>query len=472
MNPVVKKAFNLQRTFAILSLLAITVISSISGYFLFRYLSHHLLERDMIISAEFIQSVSLINNPDPFFKGEVSIRDNPQIEEFFNHITRIPDVLRATVYNTLGTVIWSDNKQIVGKRFTDNDELEQALTGKPVFARETVTGQDNIEKSEHSFLPDHVTEFVESYLPVWDYDHENVIGVLELYKAPTALFSALTRGKWLVFTISLLGGLLLYAVLFWVVRRASHTIDNQASELQNQINQLSDLLEQNKNLRNRIQHASSRAVEMNENFLRRVGAELHDGPAQSLGFALLRLDAIKQDNSGTEEQVSEFEQVRKSLDEALGEIRSLSAGLVMPELTQLSLRDSIEKVIRNHENRTEKKVEFNTSELPDYCPQPLKICAYRFIQEGLNNAHRHGNSEHISVSAKMDQSDLVITIQDDGPGFDIEHTHPSSGSGLGLLGLRDRIESLGGEFKVKSAIGERTQITAILPIQMEIFANA
>ena len=69
----------------------------------------------MIISAEFIQSVSLINNPDPFFKGEVSIRDNPQIEEFFNHITRIPDVLRATVYNTHGTVIWSDNKQIVGK---------------------------------------------------------------------------------------------------------------------------------------------------------------------------------------------------------------------------------------------------------------------------------------------------------------------------------------------------------------------
>ena len=154
-----------------------------------------------------------------------------------------------------------------------------------MFAREMGTDNGDNEKTEHSFLPDHITEFVESYLPVWDYKHENVIGVLELYKAPTALFNALSKGKWLVFIISLLGGLLLYAILFWVVRRASHTIDNQASELQNQIAQLSDLLEQNKNLRNRIQHASSRAVEMNENFLRRVSAELHDGPAQSLGLS-------------------------------------------------------------------------------------------------------------------------------------------------------------------------------------------
>ena len=354
MTSAVKNAFNLQRTFAVLAFLAITVISSISGYFLFRYLSHHLLERDMIISAEFIQSVSLINNPDPFFKGEVSIRDNPQIEEFFNHITRIPDVLRATVYNTNETVIWSDNKEIVGKRFTDNDELKQALTGKPVFALETKNDPDST-KSEHRFLPQHVTEFVESYLPVWDFEHNNVIGVLELYKAPTALFRALKRGKWLVFTISLLGGLLLYLILFWVVRRASHTIDDQASELQNQITQLSDLLEQNKNLRNRIQSASSRAVEMNENFLRRVGAELHDGPAQSLGFALLRLDAIKQksDAMADNDQASEFEQVRSSLSDALSEIRALSAGLVMPELTQLSLFESIEKLIRNHQRRTE-----------------------------------------------------------------------------------------------------------------------
>ena len=95
-------------------------------------------------------------------------------------------MLRATAYNTHGTVIWSDNKQIVGKRFTDNDELDQALSGRPVFAREMGTDNSDNEKTEYSFLPDHITEFVESYLPVWDYKHENVIGVLELYKKPTA----------------------------------------------------------------------------------------------------------------------------------------------------------------------------------------------------------------------------------------------------------------------------------------------
>ena len=416
----------------------------------------------MIISAEFIQSVAQINNPEPFFKGELKVKDNPQIEEFFNHITQIPDVLRATVYDTSQTIIWSDNKELVGKRFADNDELTLALTGTPVFARETKNNTDN-QKTEHRFLPDHVTDFVESYLPMWDADHETVIGVLELYKAPNALFKALDNGKKLVLTISSVGGGLLYLILFWVVRRASQTIDNQAQELQTQINQLSDLLKQNQHLRNRIQQASSRAVELNEQFLRRVGAELHDGPAQSLGYALLRLDSVKNE-SGLDDTKNEFKQIKDSLTDALTEIRTLSAGLVMPELTQLSLKEALLKVVRSHENRTENQVEVEISHLPEQTSLPLKICAYRFVQEGLNNAYRHAKGEDLRFTAVVENNSLILKISDHGEGFELNNLNPSKHSGLGILGLRERIESLGGEFSIKSQPGKGTDLWAKMPM--------
>jgi len=172
------KTFNLQRTFSILALSAITVISTISGYVLFRYLSEHLLQRDMIVSAEFIQSVAQINNPEPYFKGSNQISDRFEFEQFFRHITQIPDVLHATVYDTNQTIIWSDNSELIGKRFTDNVELDQALNGNIVFAREKL---DKTEKTEHLFLPNHVTEFVENYLPIWNSEKSSVIGVVELY---------------------------------------------------------------------------------------------------------------------------------------------------------------------------------------------------------------------------------------------------------------------------------------------------
>ena len=427
----------------------------------------------MIISSEFIQSVAQINNPEPFFKGELKVKGNPQIEEFFHHITTIPDVLRVTVYDTNQTIIWSDNKELVDKRFTDNNELIQALTGVPVFARESKNDFNN-QKIEHRFLPDDVSDFVESYLPMWDEGQTRVIGVLELYKAPDALFKALNHGKILVLTISLLGGGLLYLILFWVVRRASQTIDTQADELQNQISQLSELLKQNQELRNRTQQASSRAVELNEQFLRRVGSELHDGPAQSLGFALLRLDAIKKDSEtdDRENTSNEFEQIKSSLTEALSEIRSLSAGLVLPELTLLCLKELLTKVVRSHENRTESHVNFHMNNLPENCQLPLKICAYRFAQEGLNNTFRHAQGKNVEFSAKAENRSLELTISDQGKGFDLDNFESSKHSGLGLLGLRERIESLGGEFSIQSTPGKGTRVTAKMPLNPEFNGNA
>ena len=458
------KNANLQKTFAVLALIVISLISALSGYLVFRFMSQHLLERDMTVSADFVQSAAQFNNLEPYFKGSTRDSDREEIEKFFRNTSLIPDVLRAAVYDRNRTIIWSDDQRLIGRQFDDNEELEIALAGNPVFALEENEGA----KTEHQFLPEGISGFVENYLPIRSQQGE-VIGVIEIYKAPTALFASLARGRQLVIASSILGGIALFLALFWIVRRASVTIESQEEELKSRIRQLSELLDQNRTLRNRIQQASSRAVATNERFLRRIGSDLHDGPAQSIGFALLRLDAIRAsaNASATETLDDEFDRVRDALDSGLRDIRSLSAGLVVPELAKLSLVKLLQKVVGEHEQRAGGRVRVEVCKLPEDCALSIKICAYRFVQEGLNNALRHAPGATVTLQAECPDNQLLIRIGDDGPGFDPEQLLRASNQGLGLAGLRERIESLGGDFTIRSKPGEGTTITLSMPLESD-----
>jgi signal transduction histidine kinase len=131
----------------------------------------------------------------------------------------------------------------------------------------------------------------------------------------------------------------------------------------------------------------------------------------------------------------------------------------LPELECLSLEEALELAISNHERRSSTSVGFK---IPRDCPSvpaSIKTCVYRFVQEGLNNAFRHagGTGQHVSVSCDADM--LSVEVSDKGPGLAAANA-PSSESGLGLSGLRDRIESLGGSMLVRSAEGEGTRLRA------------
>ena len=421
--------WGLLRIFALSGFVSIIGISIVSGYIYFSFLQQNLLAREMAVSSEFIQSVSLISNPQAYFEGGTNIEDKRTVEAFFDHVIGIPDVFRATVFDADFQIIWSNDDKIIGKRFSDNDELKIAYSGKSIFSWGVT---DEYVKQEHAFLPDDVERFVESYIPVWDEKHERVIGVVELYKSPRALFEALNRGELLVATVSLLGGLILYLLLFWVVRTAHQLIETQ---------------------RARIKQASSRGVELNEQYLRRIGSELHDGPLQSIGFALLKLDSIYQSgNDSARSDKADFvviDKIQHALNDALQELRSLSAGLTIPELQELSAREAIAKVIERHESRTSTLVSHELHNLPENLSTPNKICLYRLVQEGLNNACRHGAGIDQRVDVSVQGSLLFLTISDGGPGMDVNDVSKiNDADHLGLRGMRERVESLGGDFQI------------------------
>src|SRR5690606_26909212 len=134
---------------------------------------------------------------------------------------------------------------------------------------------------------------------------------------------------------------LIFLALFATVYRASRTIDEQASALNSRVDELSQLLETNRTLHNRIQTATERAVARNERFLRRVGADRHDGPAQLVALASLKLDSdliLEEGGSATLRQ-HEVGAIRVILDDALREIRAICHGLVLPQLEGAGLSE-------------------------------------------------------------------------------------------------------------------------------------
>lgn len=436
--------WGLLQIFALSSFITIITISVVSGYIFFSFLRTNLLEHEISISSEFIQSVSLVNNPEGYFLGDSENGNKKDLEEYFQHIIGMPDVIGATAYNADLKIIWSSNSDLTGKTFTDNDELKMALTGIRLFNEGHTK---NHSKQEHDSMPEYVDNFIESYIPVWDTRLENVIGVVEIYKSPRGLYKTINEGRVLVIIVSLFGGIILYWILYWIVRTAHTIIESQ---------------------RERIKQATSRAVELNELHLRRIGSDLHDGPAQSLGYALLRLDSINDtsENEPDRTNTETFNKIQVALKDALQEIRDLSSGLVIPDLRDLSFKDALINLIKKHEKRTSTQVELSLGHIPDYVKISTKICIYRLVQEGLNNAAKYGRGMQQRAELTQVGTNLELVISDAGPGMspkDLEKVN--TGSQLGIRGMRERVESLGGSFHIYSENGTPgVRLQATLPI--------
>jgi signal transduction histidine kinase len=309
------------------------------------------------------------------------------------------------------------------------------------------------------------------YTPIRQHGSGQVVAVVEFYQRVDDLqreIDAAQRRSWLVVGVATL---IMYLLLAGFVQNASNTIIRQQTALHAHVTQLQQLLEQNERLHDRVRRAAARTTALNERVLRRISADLHDGPAQDLGLALLRLDHAMvrcgacQSAAPTQTADDNLEVVQSSLRRAMQEIRAISAGLGLPQLTTLSPLDVVERVVRTHERRTGTQVTLTTHNLPEDTGLPVKITLYRFVQEALTNAYRHagglGQATEVSYNAGM----LSITVCDHGPGIagaPIDECEQH----LGLIGMRERVESLGGVFQIDSVPGRGTNVSARVPVNV------
>jgi signal transduction histidine kinase len=248
-------------------------------------------------------------------------------------------------------------------------------------------------------------------------------------------------------------------------------IELQRSELQEKVERLHQLLEQNETLRHRLVLAATRSTALNERFLRRLSAELHDGPAQELGFALLKLDSGELNATAQhlpienrERYGQELERIQTAISRALSEMRAIASGMCLPELEHLSLVATLGRVIQTHKRRTQSDVTLLIERSPVEVPLPIKITAYRIVQESLTNAFKHGGGKDQTVRLLATPEEVLLEIIDHGPGFQLGNILERN-ERLGLVGMRERAESLGGTFQIISATGQGTQVSVTLPLR-------
>lgn len=373
-------------------------------------------------------------------------------------------IVTFKIWNSYSRIIYSTNPSVIGLIFPANKELARALGG------EITSRISDLREPENELERNEWNRLIETYSPVRQKGSDRIIAVAEFYQTVDDLQREITTAQTRSWLIVGAATVIMYILLVGMVRRGSDTISRQQAELHEKVAQLSNLLAQNQKLHERVRRAATRTTTLNERFLRRISAELHDGPAQDLGLALLQLDGVIascEDYAPVHSdgrQINEFlNTIQSSLEHALQEVRVISAGLQLPELDDLTLEETLIRVVRMHERRTDAKVSLNYNQLPEQSPLPVKITLYRLIQEALTNAARHGGVPNQQVRVRFEADNLNVLISDRGPGFDMSQV-AGQDDHLGLAGMRERVESLGGIFRLETKLDHGTRVIADLPL--------
>jgi signal transduction histidine kinase len=351
-------------------------------------------------------------------------------------------------------VLYSEDQSLVGEQFPIDPGLERARRGEVSADISTLDEPENVDERGR------FGRLVEVYAPVRQDNDGRVIAVNEFYLLPDALEADIHDVQLRSWAVVGALGLLAYLLLAGIVKRGSDTIRRQQSELQRR-------LDQNLRLHERVRQAAGRSTALNEQALRRISADLHDGPGQALALALLRLDALQTPCDGHEccaRSTTDFGTVQTAVRDALSELRAISAGLRLPELELLTIAEVAERAINDHERRSRVHASAHLEDLAHQAPLSVKIALLRTLQEALSNATRHGQGKDIQVDLARQSDTLVLTVSDRGPGFDPELVDRSGR--LGIAGMRERAELLGGSFEVQSAPGSGAQLKVCWPLSV------
>ncbi|MDB5539511.1 MAG: putative signal transduction histidine kinase [Devosia sp.] len=356
------------------------------------------------------------------------------------------------------TLVYSTNKEAVGERFPSH-HIASAAEGK-------VTGEfDFLDAVENATERRLHLPLVEIYAPLFREGTTRIIAVGEVYTDGRRLAGDLASIR--LISIGIVGAVTapMMLILFLMVRRTANLVTEYQSTLMRSVVEAKALAAQNYRLRRVADDARLEAANSNENLLARIGQDLHDGPIQLVSLLVLKLTdpASKKRaytcggpyDTGTEALTARI----------LDELRQISTGLVLPQLEGLTPNEILRLAVQNHEDATGSNVRHQIDELPADLAPPLTICLYRIVQEGLNNAFHHGKAVEQRVEVWADTEFVVITVSDGGPGLvESNPANPRSRTGLGIAGLRNRVEALKGTFEMISHCGIGTQIRAKLPV--------
>ena len=201
----------------------------------------------------------------------------------------------------------------------------------------------------------------------------------------------------------------------------------------------------------------------------KISRELHDELGQELTAINLNLNLIKSClPEGIDDKVNDrLNDTKQVVDNIMDQIHEISLELRPLMLDDLGLSEALKHFIEQFEKRTDIATQFNSSGLNHNLKSRIRINIYRVIQEALNNIAKHSQADKVEIHLSKNAQHLEVLIEDNGVGISRENeaTHSNNKNGMGILGMRERIESMHGEFNIESQKCEGTRIMIKIPLE-------
>ncbi len=466
---------SLSRQFLITSLPVVVLVVAVIGTLVAREVKNGVVNRVGGVTGLYVESFVASHAQTLLAADELTDQDRHELGKLLDNTPLGERIVAFKVWRPDGRILYSHSAEMIGRAFPIEDGLQTALEGR-VHSKISPLDSDENEVESGRWK-----ELIETYVPIHGDGTGKVIAVAEFYQPTDEVeleARVAQRNSW----GSVAGTVLtMYLSLFWLVHRGSRTIDRQREELRNKVTQLSGLVRQNEALHDRIRRAAFRSTTVNEQQLRQISSDLHDGPGQDMGLALMQIESLLHENRGarhahpatvttadtaappdTSATSATIDSVRASLKSALVDLRAICGGLRLPDIEPLTLTDVVNRAVRDYERKSGATVVQDVGITQEQGPLPVKIALYRLLQESLSNGFRHAAGAGQRVEIRTEGDSLVIRVADTGCGFD--PAVAALKGGQGLVGMRERAELLGGAFQVISSPRQGTVIHVNLPL--------
>ena len=216
----------------------------------------------------------------------------------------------------------------------------------------------------------------------------------------------------------------------------------------------------------RLRGLAGRLIYAQEEERSRLARELHDDLAQRLAVFAIDIGRLEQQLLDPPAPVrEELREMKNGIVRISQDVHSLSRQLHPSILDDLGLIKAVESECTSFSRREGIDIVFNHENIPRDIPKDISLSLYRIIQEGLTNISKHACAEHISVSLKGIDHDVLLSVQDDGIGFDSAEVKEKPG--LGFSSMRERARLIHGEFSIQSQPEKGTVISVRAPLTRE-----
>ena len=454
---------SLTTRFAVYSFLCIGLMTAVLWLVISNYLVKQILDREWQITAQLVRADVRKFLEDYDFIAQDRKSVGHKFVALLDRMRQLSVIVRFKVYNAKAVVIWADDKQFVGKSFSDNPQLRRALSG------EVIANLNSLNKPESAFGRNLAAKTVEVYVPIYSENDRQLLGVFETYRQADSILRDVREARAVVLLAAVVGGLLVYISLFVIVRQAARKIDEQQTNL---LKMQAELI------------ASQRMAAIGE----MAGAVAHGigNPLSSIRAAAQV--ALLQGNTGNGSETNqkmtenlrnitrEVDRVQKRMQGLLNFAKPLEPRPVVVEINAL-VRETVE-ALRSRFSDAEVSPNMElAADLPsvtsdlNHLEQALMVLITNAVEATSNGGVvtiRTGASFH-----NGERKAVCISIEDNGAGIPTENrervfepffTTKTHGTGIGLPLAKKFVEINRGKIAITngSQIGTKMEIT--LPV--------